>query len=220
MKIAKMFGLAAMVAMLAMAFFSASSASANVKKVVFCKADQTLCSSANLWGTDLTIKAHSSKAVLLGPLPVTCESDVTVLTGKETSSDIEGAVTSLTWSKCEGCSKVTTTTLPKLLILPGANPLVGTLDIVSNAVVLLEGCTFFNLHCTATVSGGSLALAGGAIGSAATVSANEVPVALSGAGCGSAGKWDAGSTGSSAYVVNNVSGSSSGSIFLSKESHL
>ncbi|HKT82290.1 MAG TPA: hypothetical protein VJQ84_00480 [Solirubrobacterales bacterium] len=219
MKLVRMFGVTAMLALTAMAFIGASSASAEVLKAVFCKKDVTLCAKADLWGTDLTVKAHSSEAVLLGSLPVTCESDVTVLTGKESAHDIEATTTSLTWSNCKGCTTVTTTKLPKLLILTGPTPLSGTMDIVSEAVVSLKGCTIFNISCTATVSSGSLGLTGGAIGSTATTSASEVKVGLSGGLCGTEGKWDAGSSGSKPYVIGEVSGAKTGDIFLSEKSH-
>jgi hypothetical protein len=215
-----MFGLVALVVVAATAFIGAGSASASVLKSVLCKVNQELCKAENLWGKDVTIVANSAKAVLLGTLPVTCKSSVTLLTEKEDEHLILGKITSLTWTNCEGCKEVTTTTLPTGSLLTTANAAVATLDTTSKTVVLLKGCTIFNIECTATAEAGvQLAATGGTIGGTAQTSASEVPVKLSGGLCGTEGKWDAGSAGSSPYVVSTVNGNASGSLFFSLKSH-
>lgn len=218
MRFIKMLGIAAMLAFALTAFVGANAASANVVKTVLCKTNEKLCSSANLWGEEVTIKAESTKAVLLGSLAVTCKSNVTVLAEKSDSDRILGKITSLTWTNCSGCSNVETTTLPSGSLFPTTSGN-GSLKTTSKTVVLLKGCTFFNIECTATAETAELAFTGGTIGGTANSSASEVPVGLSGGLCGSSGKWDAGSSGSSPYVVTEVNGSKSGEIWVSPESH-
>ncbi len=224
MRLIKMLGIAAMMAFALTAFVGSSAASAKVVKAVLCKANEKLCSAANLWGEHVTILALSTKAVLLGSLPVTCHSHTTVLAEKSDSDRILGKITSLTWSNCSGCTEVTSTTLPSGALFPGATPANATLTTSSTTVVLLKGCPF-GIECTATATTASLTLTGGTINGTAQAAANKVPVVLSGNPlCGTKGEWDAGSEGSSPYVVTEVTpkggaGAKSGSIFFSKESH-
>lgn len=202
----KLLGLCMVGAIVAVAFVGASSASATV----LCKENKSPCGSA--WPEETTIVAESSKAVLLGSLSVTCTSKVTVLAEKNLAGEITGKITSLTWSNCSGCTKVTTTKLPtgSLKATGSGN---GTLLTTSETVVLLENCPL-GITCTAKATDASLTFNGGAIGTANSV-ASEVPVTLSGGfGCGSSGKWDAGSSGSSAYIVKSVNGLTTGSIFV------
>ena len=220
MRLIKMLGIAAMLAFALTAFIGATSSSAAVKKVVLCKKNEKLCSSANLWGSEVTIKAKSEKAVLLGSLPVTCKSEVTVLANTSDSDRILGTITSLTWTNCSGCTTVTTTTLPSGSLFPTSAGN-GKLETTSTTAVTLKGCTVFNIECKATAAKAELEFKGGTIGTTAQSIANEVPVSLSGGGglCGSSGKWDAGSSGSSPYVVTEVGGSKTGEIWISPESH-
>ncbi|HEU4944098.1 MAG TPA: hypothetical protein VFT10_02950, partial [Solirubrobacterales bacterium] len=159
----KMLGLAALLALAVTAFVGSTSASAAVKKAVLCKANQKLCTSGNLWGSEVTIKAESTKAVLLGTLPVTCKSNVTVLAETSDSDRILGKITSLTWTNCSGCSTVTSTTLPSGSLFPTSAGN-GKLTTTSKTVVLLKGCTIFNIECTATAETAELAFTGGTIG--------------------------------------------------------
>jgi uncharacterized protein YceK len=217
-RLIKMLGIAAMLAFALTAFVGATSSSAAVKKTVLCKKNEKLCSSANLWGTDVKITAHSEKAVLLGSLPVTCLSTAIILAQSSHVDRILGLISALTWTSCSGCSTVTTTTLPSGSLFPTSAGN-GKLETTSTTSVLLKGCTVFNIECTATANTATLEFKGGTIGGTAKAIANEVPVGLSGGLCGSSGKWDAGSAGSSPYVVTEVNGSKSGEIWLSPESH-
>jgi hypothetical protein len=221
-RLTKMLVMAALAAVTATAFIGAGSASASVHKRVLCKVLQKLCTSANLWAPvsgHVTIKALSTKARLLsGIIPVTCHSETTVLVEKFLLETIDGRISSLLWTNCSTCPTVTTTTLPTGE-LKGLTGDVSTLLTTSQTVVLLKGCPF-GAECTAKASDVSLEFTGGTIGGTATAKANEVPTTVEGGIlCGSSGKWDAGSGESNPYVVTSVNGITSGSIFISPESH-
>jgi hypothetical protein len=211
--------LAALAAVAVTAFIGAGSASAAVKKYVLCKALQTLCSSANLWGTDVKVLALSTEARLLsGVIPVVCHSHVTILTEAESSTSIKGKITELTWTNCKTCTTVTTTKLPTGE-LKSASGDKATLLTTSETVVSLKNCPF-GASCTARANDVSLEFTGGTIGGTANAKANEAPVTIEGGAlCGSSGKWDAGSSESKPYTVTSVNGLTTGSIFVSPESH-
>lgn len=205
MKILKLLGLSMVGAIVAVAFVGAGSASATV----LCKENKSPCGSA--WPEESTIVAKSANAVLLGTLKVECESSVTVLAERDLANEITGRITALTWSNCKGCTTVKTTKLPSgRLTASGSGN--GTLLTTSETVVVLEGCPF-GAKCTARANDASLTFNGGSIGKANAVAA-EVPVVLEGFACGGSGKWDAGSTGSSPYIVTSVNGLTTGSIFV------
>jgi hypothetical protein len=215
----KMLGLAALAAVAVTALLGAASASASVEKTVLCKVNQELCKAENLWGSEVTIKTLSTKAILLGTLKVECHSEATILAESSDKTQILGKITALTWSGCTNCPTVTTTKLPSgtLLHTSGQN---GLLHTTSLTEVVLKGCGFF-FECIAKASTALLTFTGGAIGSTALAEANEVPTEISGSAfCGSSGKWDAGPGTSEPYVVTEVNGSKTGSIFVSLKSHL
>ena len=218
MRLIKMLSVAAMLVFALTAFVGTTGSSSKVVKNVYSKKKLVLCTASELWGEEITIKAKSEKAVLLGTLPVTCKSEVTVLAEKNDSDRILGKITALTWSNCSGCSTVNPTTMPSgsLLATSGGN---GKLETTSTTAVTLKGCTIFNIECKATATKATLEFKGGTIGGTAQTVANEVPVGLSGGLCGSEGKWDAGSEGSSPYVVTEVAGSKTGELWVSPESH-
>ena len=213
MRIPRSLGIA-MLALVIGIFAGRGSASASVQRAVFCKVKQTLCTSANLWGSEVTIKAKSEKVVILGTIPVTCKSEITLLSVQNDTDRILGEVTSFTWTNCTGCNVVTTTTSPLFSAFP-----TGKLDFISTTVWLEKQCTIFNVHCTATFTSAALEFDGGTIGGTAKLLAKELPLVQSGGVCGTDGKWDAGPSGSSPYVVTEVSGSKSGEIWISSESH-
>lgn len=206
MKNLKLLGLCMVGAIVAVAFVGASSASATV----LCKENKSPCGSA--WPEESTIVAESANAVLLGSLAVECKSSVTVLAEKNDAGEVLGKITSLTWSNCKGCSNVKTTKTPSGILKPTGSGN-GILLTTSETVVVLQGCTIFGIECTAKANDASLTFNGGPIGTANAVAA-EVPVTLSGGACGTSGKWDAGSTGSSPYIVKSVNGLTTGSIFV------
>lgn len=203
MKFTKMFGLAMVAAVAAMAFAGAGSASA----AELCKNKEGTCAP---WPEHSTILAESSNAVLSGSLAVECDSHVTVLTETNDAGRVLGKITLLDWTNCSGCEPVVTTLLPTGSIEPtsGGN---GVLKTESETKVELKNCLGF-ATCQASAGAVSLAFDGGTLGSTAQTLATNVPVSLSGFGCGSSGTWNAdGKTaGSQPYVVTSVNGESGG----------
>ncbi len=205
MKYVKMLGLAAVAAIAAMAFVGAGTASATT----LCKVNTNPCPEGSRYPVESTVKATSTEAKLTGSLTVTCESNVTVLseTNDGASAALLGKITALTWTKCSGCSPVTTTLLP-------SGSLLGSTLTAGKTEVELKGCLGF-ATCKAVANEAKLAFNGGTIGGTASAKANNVPVTLSGFGCGTSGTWNAGGgSGGTPYVINNVNGATTGSVFV------
>jgi hypothetical protein len=198
MKLVKMFGITMVAAIAAMAVIGAGTASATL-----CKKNESPCAAGNQYPVPTTIKAHATGATLSGTVTVTCDSDVTMVHEGEKAGKLFGKVTSLTWSNCKGCTPVTTTLLPSFedVATGGGN---GKLTFLTTKVSL-SACLGF-VNCTAEAKNSELPVTGGAIGTAAATATN-VPVTLSGGLCGTSGKWNA------KYVVTEVNGSKTGSIF-------
>ncbi len=222
MRYIKVLSLAAIVAVAAMAFIGTGSASAAVKRTVLCKVNQPLCKAANLWTLPATVLAKSTVALLLGNLTVECESETTIVAETADADRLLGKITALTWSNCKGCTEATTTKLATGSLFPdlekgkeGNGKLVTT----SETTVLLKGCTVFKVDCTASAATAELLFSGGKINSTALAEAKEVKTSLTGFGCGSEGKWDAGPGVSEPYVVTSVNGDSTKEIWLAPESH-
>jgi hypothetical protein len=193
-----MFGIAMVAAIAAMAIIGAGTASATL-----CKKKESPCAAANKYPVPTTIKAHATGATLSGTVTVTCDSDVTLVHEGESGGKLFGKVTSLTWSNCKGCNPVTTTLLPKFedVATGGGN---GLLTFLTTKVEL-KACLGF-ATCQAEAKNSDLPVTGGAIGTAAATATN-VPVTLSGFGCGTSGTWNA------KYVITEVNGSKTGEIF-------
>jgi hypothetical protein len=205
MKYVKMLGLAAVAAIAAMAFVGAGSASATT----LCKVNTSPCPEASRYPVHSTVLALSTEAKLTGSLTVTCHSHVTVLseTNDGASKALLGKITALLWTSCSGCSPVTTTLLP-------SGSLLGSTLTAGKTEVELKGCLGF-ATCKAVVNEAKLTFNGGAIGSTASAKADNVPVTLSGFGCGTSGTWNAGGThGGTPYVVTSVNGETSGNVFV------
>ncbi len=205
MKYVKMFGLAAVAAIAAMAFVGAGSASATT----LCKVNTNPCPEASRYPTHTTFEALSTEAKLTGSLTVTCTSHVKVLAEKNHGSGLPllGIISELKWTSCSGCSPVTTTLLP-------SGSLLGSTLTAGKTEVELKGCLGF-AACKAVANEAKLTFNGGAIGSTATAKANNVPVTLSGFGCGTSGTWNAGGgSGGTPYVVKAVNGETSGNVFV------
>ena len=198
MKLVRMFGIAMVAAVAAMAIIGAGTASATL-----CKKNESPCAAANQYPVPTTIKAHAVGATLSGTITVTCESDVTLVHEGEKGGKLFGKVTSLTWSNCKGCTPVTTTLLPSFEdeATGGGN---GKLTFLTTKVEL-KSCLGF-ATCQAEAKNSNLPVTGGAIGTA-SATATAVPVTLSGFGCGTSGTWNA------KYVLTEVNGSKTGSIF-------
>jgi hypothetical protein len=201
-KYAKIMSLAAVAAVAIMALVGAGSASATT----MCKKNESPCSSANQWPSGTKFTAVSSEALLTGSLEVHCASTIELTTNATSGSPLAGTVNALKWTSCGGgCTSATTTTLPSgsLEASSGGN---GTMT-AEGAVVELKPCLGF-FTCVATASNASLAFTGGSGGSEAAdakATASNVPVSISGFGCGTSGTWNAGGgSGGSAYVVKTA----------------
>src|SRR4029450_9200994 len=106
-----------------------------------------LCKKENLWGEHVTIKAESSLTQLLGSLTIKCKSQVIILAETSDTDRILGKVTLVDLSSCQGCSTVTTTTLPTGVVFPVGKGN-GRVETTSPVVVLLKGCPL-GIECTA-----------------------------------------------------------------------
>lgn len=199
MRYMKMLGLAVVAATALMAFVGAGTASA-----VLCKVKESPCAAGNQYPTPTTLLGVSKEAVLSGNLEVKCESHVTIVHEGVKGGKLFGKVTLLDWTNCKGCSPVTTTTLPTFEDEPtgGGNGLIT----FSTTLVELKGCLGF-ATCKAEATGAKLTLTGGAVGTA-NAKATNVPVKLSGFGCGTTGTWNA------TYTLTEVNGSKAGSVFV------
>lgn len=213
MKFIKMLGLAGIAAIAVMAFLGAGTASATT----LCKVAEKNCAAANQWGSEVTVVANSTSAVLTGSLKVECASKIKMLTLELSGKPLKADVTELSWSGCKGgCSGAETTTLPTGSIEGSGTGTTGTI-VAKGAVVKLTNCLGIGATCTATAAEAKLAFEGGKIGTA-NAKANNVPVTISGFGCGTTGTWNAGGgSGGTPYVVTSVNGLTSGSIFASPE---
>ncbi len=199
MKLMKMLGLASVAAVAAMAIFGAGTASATL-----CKVNEKPCAAGNQYPVPTTIKGHAAKAILTGTIEVTCESDVVITHEGTVENKLIGKVLSLTWSNCKGCNPVTTLTpLPTFddEATGGGNGLLTVL----NTLVELKSCLGL-FTCKASAAAADLKVTGGAIGTANAVASN-VPVKLSGSGCGETGTWNA------TYTLTEINGSKTGSVF-------
>jgi len=213
-RLTRMLGIAVVAALAVTAFVGAGSASATT----LCKTESENCTEANQYASGAAIVAESTEAVLTGSVAVQCASKIKITTNAKSGKPLTATVNELTWSGCKGgCSAATTTTLPTGSIegTKGTNGKSGTIT-AKGAVVKLTGCFGF-FTCTATAAEAKLAFNGGAIGTANAKAAN-VPVTISGFGCGTEGTWNAGGgSGGNPYVVKTVNGSAAGSIFSSFE---
>jgi hypothetical protein len=146
MKLIKVFGLAMVAAVAAMAFVGAGSASAEAGTVALCKKPTLTCAATDQYPAGTVITASlkpGTKAVLTGGLKVECEvSNIKITTeGASLGSSILGKVTEALWNKCSGCTEVKSLGIPWLGHLTSLGNLVGLLNILSPKV-LLSKCAF------------------------------------------------------------------------------
>jgi hypothetical protein len=143
MKLVKAFGLAAVAAMVAMAFVGASSASAEPGHIVLCTQPELVCEESNWAGLsekkEATLTSTATNPELKSSLgTVTCKKSESVVTLLNTLSESgTGHVLKLSFSECslgETKCEVTTEQLGALLFKHGANALEATVE-----AVLLEG---------------------------------------------------------------------------------
>jgi hypothetical protein len=184
MRLIKMLGIAAMLALTAMAFVGATSASASIKELTMCKAHENLCKKANILRE---IHGTATNPVLLGNLNEKCTSSLVVLkeTGLATTTTITGQVTTLTFTGCSPCTTVTTSP-------PYAASATKT-AFTSAGSAVLGGCPF-GINCKFGTKGTALEYGKNAEGLVTEAIAKEEVLTLeegSAFFCGSSGKWDA-----------------------------
>ena len=206
MRLIKMLGLALVAAIAVTAFVGAGSASA-----MLCKVQQSPCEAANAYPEHTTILALSKDTKLKATFgSALCDSHVTLLHEGLSGGKLIGKITFLAWIKCTGCTPVETTSSPIGTFLDEVTSKGNGKIFPENVTVLLKNCAL-GAECTAKTINGTtvLSLNGGAIGSTATATA-ATTVSLSGFGCGSTGEWKT----EEPYVVTEVNGSTTGSIFI------
>lgn len=186
MKLVKLFGLAMIAAVAAMAFIGAGTASA-----MLCKRAESPCLSANEYKPSTTVLVSSEATKLTASFAtVVCKSHATLVhEGLNANKELFGRFTLLDWTGCTGCTEVTTTALGTFrdkLTTPGNGEL-----LPEGTTVLLKNCPL-GAECTARANNETkLLLKGGTFGQAgetAEATANT-KVAVSGFGCGTTGTW-------------------------------
>jgi hypothetical protein len=210
----KLGGLAAILAIAAITMVGVGGAAASAS---LCKVNTNPCPESSLFPVHTTILELSSEVVLSGSLSVKCHIEMTLLVLGRFLLFLIKDITLLHWTACSGgCSSATTTALPKGSLTPtgGGN---GTFNTESKLEVEFKGCLGF-ATCKMTASEMKFGFKGGAIGGTAASTATNIPVSLSGFGCGSSGTLNAGGgSGGAPIVVTAVNGSATGSIFAEKE---
>jgi hypothetical protein len=108
-KNAKIYSLAVVAVVAAMALIGAGSASATT----LCKVSETTCASGNQYASGTSIVGKASNSELIGTFPVKCsESATTLVTGANGNATMVGSVSALSFSGCTlAGSACTVTTL-------------------------------------------------------------------------------------------------------------
>ncbi len=183
MRTAKMCLLAGSACLAVLAFLGAGTASATV----LCKANETACSGANTHPAGTTIEASlapATKFVIAGPLNVECsESNLTAKTTAQAGSPLGAEITALTFGKCMTCPEVKAESLPATSDIEKSGSGNGTFT-PQSINLDMKKCYGFT-SCKLTVANPKLQFTGG---SPAELALKEVPVKLSGFGCGTEGK--------------------------------
>jgi len=204
-RLIKMLGLGAVAAIAAMAFLGAGTASAH-----WCKLNQSPCGAANEYPVGTKIAVKSSDAKLSGTISTDCES-LAELELTSIGAELKGTVTSLSFTNCtNGC--VATVNKKGTFDDKATGGGNGTV-LMLGVEVTLSSCLGF-AKCVAKGEDVTLALFGGAVGTAKGTALNQ-PISISGFGCGSTGTWNAGGgNGGQPYVLESINGVKSGSIFI------
>lgn len=192
-----------------------------------CKVKQSPCEAANQYPAETTIVAESSKAVMTGfsaPILSTqlhCESKLKLV------SSVSAGVMSLAgqelqWSKCVGAETATTTVLPKFSV-GGVAEGNGSLTFTQGLTASFTGVGAHKWpKCEMSIKASQqFSFNGGQVGSAAKVTATEVPTTITGFGCQESSPSLFGADGSTLkgevtqpYVIKSVNGLTSGNVFL------
>jgi len=199
MKYVKMLSLAAVAAIAAMAFVGASSASAATEEVSLCKAEETECAAANVYGAGTVLKAKSTNAILKGTLTEKCnesntEAEITSAGGMATGS-LLGTINALSFTgSCSPCTTVTVENLKYVwhLLHKTSPTLKWILDVLKPRAHLSGGLFCPSEGCTFEAENVELEAVGS--NTAPELIATEAPIPLV-AGpkslCGEVGKWSA-----------------------------
>lgn len=158
MKSIKILGLAAVLAMAAMAFIGGSSASA----VTLCKVNTNPCPTESRIPVGETLKSQLNGGVakLTGLLNEECSSStVEGATETNTGSSLDGKITATTFTNCQECEKIEALP-PWTFHLTATSSGNGTLTILTPEVHLIN-CTFFGIDCTVSASTVVLDVTGG-----------------------------------------------------------
>ena len=154
MKLIKMFGLAAVAAIAAMAFIGAGTASAEL-----CTANEEPCAAGNVLPNNSEIKSSletGTKAILKGALEIECS--VSTVNGKSTQAGnndpVSGLIEAATWTTCSPNCTVKAEALNWTSSIKRTGDKTGTLT-VSNPKVKIT-CLF--ISCTFTAVGGTVTL--------------------------------------------------------------
>jgi hypothetical protein len=197
MKYLKILGLTVVAATALMAVMGVSSAAAN-QSTVICKKNETPCALANQYPAGTHFEASlvpGTHATLKGNVTVTCKkSTVTGFTRSGTANPLHGEITVLTFTECEGCTKVTSLNLPYTATVTKTGPGVGTFTAEpraggGNPGAKLENCPF-GVSCTASTPSITLDISNTAGGTPRVKAVNET-LNMAGFGCGTTATWNA-----------------------------
>jgi hypothetical protein len=204
MRFIKMLGFAMVMAIAAMAFIGAGSASATL-----CLVNKTPCPAGSQYPVPSTILISSGAVKITGSVTVLCASHITLVHEKtDTGKKLLGSFKLLDWTNCTGCTKVTTTALGTWDDQPIGETGNGQL-LPLNVTILMQECPF-GLDCTMKSTNGTteLTLDGGTINGSAQGLANTT-LTSSGGLCGTTAKLVT----ELPYVVLSVNSFTSESIF-------
>jgi len=205
MRLIKMLGLLAMAVIAAMAFLGAGTASAH-----WCKINQAPCGSTNEYPTGTKIALKSTDVKLTGTISTDCES-LAELELTTIGLELKGKLVTLNFT---GCTNGCVATVNKKGTFDdkatgGGN---GTF-LLLGVEVTLTSCLGF-AKCVIKGEDVTMGFTGGGIGAAKATILNQ-PLVLSGFGCGTEGRWNAGGgDGGQPYVLESINGIAEKSIFI------
>jgi hypothetical protein len=195
MKSIKFIGLAAVAAMVAMAFVGASSAMA-VDTITLCKTEvknpTELCPDGNLLPAGTLLHFKALNPILKGSVEEKCnESLVHGTTSAASGNPLAGSLSELTFTgACTPCPTVETKGLPY-----AASVISKTVEgkeeffLVSKGAALLKNCFGLGINCEFKTEAAELLIHNN--GGHPIVLAKEVPLSGPGGLCGTTGKWPA-----------------------------
>ncbi len=183
-----------------------------------CKVNESPCAAANQYPLGVAIKAEAQKVYFRGLFTNSycTPSTVSFKATKEAGGSLSGEVTELSWGSCQDCAVQFTSKTPTTsLSATGGGS--GALTTTSKTEIERSSCGL-GLKCPMSMASGvSLKVIGGQLNNTAKVTAEKVPTSVSGAECEKYELFEAngvGTFGGTPYVVTEVNGSKTGSIFI------